>query len=204
MSQTLHHLKISLNGIKPLIAREVIVPSGLQLDRLHTVIQIAMGWTDSHMHEFIVGTMRDGVRYGMQIDDPFSFGPPARNEKTATLEKIAPAKGSRFLYWYDFGDDWYHTVVVRAIIPAASDLPVPYCVKAARACPPEDCGGPWGYANLLGVLADAAHADHEEMLEWLGGGFDPEEVDIEAINAGLATLGRRWKRTPRSGRQASS
>lgn len=202
MSGTPHHLKIVLDNVKPSILREVIVPSDLRLDRLHTVIRIAMGWTDSHMPEFIVGTSRDGERYGMQVPDEWSFGEPTRDEKQCTLERVAPTKGGRFRYWYDFGDDRYHTLTVKAIIPAASNLPVPYCVKAARACPPEDCGGPWGYANLLAAPADPADEEHDEMREWAGEDFDPERVDVDVINAELIRL--RAARQMRPARRKAS
>lgn len=197
MSDTIHHLKIELKNLKPMIGREVLVPSDIRLDRLHEVIQVAMGWTDSHLHEFIVGTLRDGERFGPPVSDPFASGPPSRNETKFTLRQIAPDKGSKLLYWYDFGDDWHHEVSVKAVLVATPNQPVPCCLKASRACPPEDCGGPWGYANLLDILADPEHEEHDDMRDWVGDGFDPEHVDIDAINKELAALARRWNRTPR-------
>ncbi len=197
MTDTLHHLKITLKNVQPPIMREVLVPSGLRLDRLHAVIQIAMGWTDSHMHEFIVGTLRDGERFGTPDADSFADGPPTRKETQFTLKQIAPAKGSKFLYWYDFGDDWHHEIGVKAVVAATPEWPHPACIKATRACPPEDCGGPWGYAKLLEVLADPRHEEHADMRDWIGDDFDPERIDFDAINEALATLAGRWNLKPR-------
>lgn len=197
MPDTVHHLKIALKNVQPPIWREVLVPSDLRLDRLHHVIQIAMGWEDEHMHEFIVGSLRNGERFGQALPDPFGFGAPTRNETKFTLQQIAPSKGGKFLYWYDFGDDWYHEISVKAVLPATPDLPVPRCLKSAGGCPPEDCGGPWGYANLLAILAEPEHEEHEEMREWIGDDFDPARFDFEAVNRALATLANRWNRAPR-------
>ncbi|MEO5626582.1 MAG: plasmid pRiA4b ORF-3 family protein [Dokdonella sp.] len=196
MTDTLHHLKIALKNVRPTVVREVLVPSTLRLDRLHAVIQTAMGWGDVHMHEFIVGTLRDGERFGTPTPDVFAVGSPTRNEKKFTLRQAAPAKGSKFVYWYDFGDDWYHDISVKAVVEVIPDLPVPYCLKASRACPPEDCGGPGGYANLLAILADPTHEEHADMCDWIGEPFDPEAVDVDLINEGLWTLARDWNRPP--------
>lgn len=197
MSDTLHHLTIVLKNLKPVIRREVLVPSDLRLDRLHQVIQVTMGWEDLHLHEIIVGSLRDGERYGTPMSDPFASGPATRNETKFTLRQIAPDKGGKFLYWYDFGDDWHHEASVKAVLVATPDQPVPYCLEASRACPPEDCGGPGGYANLLRILGDPKHEEHDDTRDWIGDGFDPEHVDIDAINKELAALARRWSRVPR-------
>ena len=174
MTKALHHLSISLEQVKPRVQREFVVPSSLRLDHLHTVIQVVMGWTDTHMHEFIVGTLRDGIRYG-RPDPEFAnigFGPQTRKETGAILAQIAPAKGNTFRYWYDFGDDWMHVLKVKAIVPVeVVGNDIPFCIKGRGACSPEDCGGLWGYANLLATLADPVHEDHADMLEWIGGPF---------------------------------
>lgn len=202
-TDTLHLLKITLKNVQPTIAREVLVPSDLRLDRLHDVIQIAMGWGNAHLHEFIVGTLRDGEHYGSAMHDSVGFGPPTRAETKFTLRQIAPAKGSKFIYWYDFGDDWYHDISVKSVIAQIPDQPVPYCVRAARACPPDDCGGPWGYANLLAILTDPKHEEHADMRDWLGDEFDPEAVDVDLINEDLAGLAGYWNPPPRKRKPAS-
>lgn len=178
VASTWHRLYIRLDRIDPPIDREFVVPSNLSLDRLHHVIQAIMGWEDEHLHEFVAHASRKRSA----VDD-----------ETQTLQQIAPRKGMRFGYRYDFGDDWYHTVEVRDVLdqaPAPSPL---LCLGASGACPPEDCGGPWGYAHLLEALADPGHQDHEDMREWMGGDFDPAACDIDHVNAILAGLARRWR-----------
>lgn len=178
---TVHQLKVSLNGARPPIWRRVLVPSGITLAELHAVIQVAMGWYDDHLHEFEIG----GVRYGQS--DLGEWGPAPRNEATVKLERIAPT-GSRFTYTYDFGDSWEHTIDVEKVVDRERDKTYPSCVTGRRACPPEDCGGIWGYAELIEVVGDPTHDEHEEMLDWLGGGFDPDQFDARTVNERLARL----------------
>ncbi|MDB5973074.1 MAG: plasmid pRiA4b family protein [Hydrocarboniphaga sp.] len=191
-----HHLKIVLKNTDPSIWRELAVPSDLRLDRLHDVIQIVMGWEDDHLHEFSNGVRGPGeLRFGIQ-DDEFDdgLGPALRDEKKGILSDFAPRKGSKFRYWYDFGDDWVHEITVKAIGAAEPGAPEAVCLKAAGACPPEDCGGPWGYMNLLTVLADPAHEEYEELREWVGSNWDPQRYDIVAANKALTKLAARWRR----------
>jgi hypothetical protein len=195
----LHHLKISLNYTP--VWREILVPSDLRLDRLHTVIQSVMGWDDCHLHEFSNGVRGPGeLRFGRPMPgDGFLLadpGPPLRDERKATLMDLAPAKGSRFRYWYDFGDDWFHDVRVKDLAEAQPGAPSLRCLKAEGACPPEDCGGPPGYAHLLEVLRDPAHQEHEEVRDWIGD-WDAERYDIAAVNRQLAALLARWSRPAR-------
>ncbi len=199
MHDSLHHLRVTLLGVTPKVTRGLIVPSHLSLDRLHQVLQIAMGWEEAHQHEYIVGTLRDGERYGSPGPaSSFGFVDRApKPEKRFTLQQIAPTKADRFLYWYDFGDDWHHEIVVKDIVAPAPDGVVLHCIEGQGACPPEDCGGPPGYANLLDALSDPKREDHEDMLEWVGGGFDPVRFDIDDVNEELARLARRWSRPAR-------
>ncbi len=177
-SLSVYQLKITLQHIRPPIWRRVLVPNTMSLDELHDTIQHAMGWYDSHLHEFEI----DGQRYGdPQWDD---FGDTV-NETKVKLGEFVPAAGYRFRYTYDFGDDWQHLIEVEAILPYDSGTRYPTCIKARRACPPEDVGGPWGYESFLEALADENHEEHEDMLEWVGGDFDPEEVDLNTINEWL-------------------
>lgn len=114
-------------------------------------------------------------RYG--IPDPeFSFGSPISDERRVTLDAIAKAATS-FTYTYDFGDDWRHDVTVEKVLPAEDTITVPACIDGRRACPPEDCGGPWGYEQLLAILADPNHPEHESWREWIDGPFDPNRFD---------------------------
>lgn len=195
---SVHQLKITLEHVKPVVWREVLVPSDLRLDRLHQVIQIVMGWQDCHLHQFSNGVRGMGEMIFGPMQDAFDdgIGPPLRSETQATLLELAPAKGDKFRYWYDFGDDWLHRVVVTAV-GAPESLPIPRCIKAAGACPPDDCGGPPGYERLLSVLADPAHEEHADMREWIGGDWNAEYYDIAAINQDLTALATRWRRPAR-------
>lgn len=153
-----------------------------------------MGWEGGHSHEFIVGSLRDGVRYGRPAPGLQGFGAPLRAQSRYTLAQIAPAKGAKFRYGYDFGDDWHHELTVKAVLDATVvDEEAPFCIKARGACPPEDCGGPWGYRNLIESLGDPKHPDHGDAKERLGGDFDPGFVDVDAINLQLEQAARQWR-----------
>ena len=180
-------LKVVLRGAEPPLWRRLHVPAGMTLAELHAVLQVAMGWEDCHLHQFEIA----GVTYG--IDDGEGWGPAPKDERRARLDRVAP-KGTRFVYEYDFGDSWEHDIHVEDVLAAEKGKPYPICVAGERACPPEDCGGVWGYDDFLRALADPAHEDREELLEWVGEEFDPERFDLAAVNRALAPAGRR--RTP--------
>ena len=170
-------LKITLRGVTPAIWRRMEVPSSFTFNDLYLCIQAAMGWLNCHLSEFHVN--------GKTITRP-DFEPEGEfldARKTRLLPMLK--EGSRFEYWYDFGDDWYHEVKVESIEPSAS-LSRPVCTGGARACPPDDCGGPYGYAELLSALSDKRHPEHSEMLDWVGGKFDPEEFDLKEANQSVA------------------
>lgn len=206
MTATLHRLMVTLNHVEPRVQREIVVPSDLRLDRLHSVLQVAMGWENAHMHEFLVGGRRNGARIGVPQPEFAGFGTPVLSQKRYTLTQIAPAKGAKFEYWYDFGDDWHHTIRTTAILNADSvpESGRPVCLKARGACPPEDCGRPPGYANLLDILGDPTHPEYEGMKEWVGGDFNPAFVDVDAINGSLAKLSRRWAAKPATRRRKAA
>ncbi len=179
--QSILQLKISLVGVsKPPVWRRLLVPADLRLDQLHDAIQAAMGWEDYHMHVFTTGP----AEYG--LPDP-ELG--HRDERRASLGALVRGKGDRLRYTYDFGDGWEHDILVEAVRPAGPDALNPVCLAGKGACPPEDCGGIWGYANLREVLADSTHEEHEEMLEWLGldsaSEFDPARFDVNEVNGRL-------------------
>jgi hypothetical protein len=179
---SVHQLKITLTGIRPPIWRRLQVSSAINLRRLHDVIQEAMGWTQSHLYQFQVGA----VEYGEPDDE---FGMPIRSAKAMPLRKIAPAPGAVFSYEYDFGDSWQHRIEVEKVLPPESGVRYPRCLTGKRACPPEDVGGIYGYEEFLQAIRDAKHPEHKEMLEWVGGSFDPEALDLQAVNERLAHLG---------------
>jgi hypothetical protein len=190
-------LKITLDEIEPTVMRRVEVPADIRLDDLHLVVQIAMGWENYHLYEFRVGDMAWG------IPDPdirgFSPDEPLAARKATLADLLAHAGGKTFQYAYDFGDGWEHTVTVEAIAEAAPDAVYPRLVAAERACPPEDVGGPWGYAEYLKAIANRRHKRHRELTAWRGPGFDPAAVDEESIRKELASLARRMaRRKPRA------
>jgi hypothetical protein len=172
-------LKISLVGVsKPPVWRGVPVPATMRLDHLHTVIQAAMGWTDTHMYEFTAG----GVDYGPR--DPEL---DLVDERKARVGDLISQPRDRMRYTYDFGDYWQHDVVVEKVLPAEAGVRYPRCVAGKGRRPPEDCGGVWGYADLREALADPAHEEHAGMLEWLGletaAEVDPHAFDADQVNA---------------------
>ena len=171
-------LKITLAGSKPPIWRRVQVRESMHLGDLHRVVQIVMGWDDYHLHLFQVGDRSFSL---------FSDGDdaPAEEEdsRTVSLRKLGLVrKGRKFTYIYDFGDDWMHQIEVEAPQPADPGVFYPVCVGARKACPPEDCGGIWGYYNLLAAVKDPNHPEHKELREWLEETFDPDLFDIAAVN----------------------
>jgi hypothetical protein len=186
--EAIYQLKVTLAGSKPPIWRRLLVPADMTLGTLHVVLQVAMGWTNSHLHDFDI----DSVTYGEPNPEDRAMGlTPTRNERTVRLSRVLGYVGSRGTYTYDFGDGWEHKLLVEKILPPVPGYPYPACIAGKRNCPPEDCGGVGGYENLLEILADPDHEDHEEQLEWVGGRFDPEAFDIIGINEVLANLQRR-------------
>jgi len=178
-------VKITLDGVAdPPVWRRLLVPAGIRLDRLHQVIQAAMGWEDYHLHVFSDGRAQYGIP-----DPELGF----RDERKATLRDLIPREGGRARYTYDFGDDWEHEVVVEKLLAAEAGVRYPVCGAGAGACPPEDCGGVWGYAHLREVLADPTSEEHEDLLAWLGLGkaneFDPHSFDVDKANRALTAVG---------------
>ena len=175
----IYQLKITLKVLRPLIWRRFQVQGDYTLDRLHRVIQRVMGWTDSHLHEYIVR----GRHYGTPSDE--SEGPPVVSERSARLCDVAPREKARFVYVYDFGDDWQHDLLVEKIVAPQAGQRYPVCLAGQHACPPEDCGGYPGYIDFVAAISNPAHPEHAEMLEWVGGAFDPWVFDLDGVNRAL-------------------
>lgn len=178
-AQEIYQLKITLKGSKPPIWRRVQVRSEITLAQLHEVIQIAMGWTDSHLHQFIV----HGPAYGR----PDVEGLEVNDEKKAPLWRLVGLRDT-FVYEYDFGDGWEHEIVVEKVLPVGEGVLYPRCLAGKRACPPEDVGGIWGYGNFLIVINNPRHPEHRERLEWVGGAFDPTAFNLADVNRHLVGL----------------
>ena len=172
-----YQLKITLRDIKPPIWRRVQVKDGT-LSQLHNIIQTCMDWTNSHLHAFEIG----GEQYGEPDPDGMM---ETEDERKVKLSQVVTGRIKKFTYTYDFGDNWDHVIEVEKTLAAEPGVHYPRCVAGKRACPPEDCGGPWGYGDFLKAIQDPKHPEHEEMLEWAGGTFDPEQFDIDAINENL-------------------
>ena len=180
----LYQLKITLRDCKPPIWRRIVVRADMKLDRLHRVIQTAMGWSDCHLHQFVVGR----VFYGVPDRERDDFGTETLNEKRYTVADLAPGAKQKLIYEYDFGDSWEHEVLVEQVLPPDADFKHPVCLAGANASPPEDCGGIPGYYDLLAALADPKHEQHEEMKEWVGGAWDATRFSLEDANAGLKRI----------------
>ncbi|MGL4462620.1 MAG: plasmid pRiA4b ORF-3 family protein [Planctomycetia bacterium] len=170
-----YRLKITLMDSHPTIWRRIVVEDG-NLDELHDHIQASMGWTNSHLHHFVIGKDLYGDPLLMS-DNFFDLG--YKDSLTTTLGGITPKKGKkfRFEYEYDFGDSWLHEIEVEEVAPADPAVKYPVCTGGKRACPPEDVGGVWGYDEFLAAIADPKHDRHEEFMEWYEGGFEPDAFD---------------------------
>lgn len=180
----MYQLKINLQWTKPAVWRRIVAPADMTLERLHEVIQLAMPWTNSHLHQFVAGE----TCYGPTGEEFAGMGNESLDESSYGLANIAPAVKSKFLYEYDFGDSWEHLIVVEKILPPDADFQHPVCLAGANACPPDDCGGIPGYYNLVEALADPKHPEHEELKEWIGGDWDPLRFDLEKTNRSLKRL----------------
>jgi hypothetical protein len=167
-------LRIELRGVKPLVWRRILVPETVTLAKLHVILQWAMGWTNSHLHEY-------------EIDD-WPGAQPLNDERRVRLKPLIESGLRRFTYQYDFGDNWEHVIKVEDLVAPTSGTPPIVCLAGANACPPEDVGGYPGYAEFLEVLADPTHEEHTSMLIWAGGAFDPKAFDLAEINRRLATI----------------
>jgi len=175
---TAFQLKITLEGSKPPIWRRVQV-ADCTLDVLHEIIQIAMGWENYHMHQFDW----DGLCFShpeAKLDDD------VYDETRAYLSQLVADGCKKLRYWYDFGDDWWHTIEIEESIEPKPTDRFPVCLKGVGACPPEDCGGVWGYYEFLAAIRDPKHERHDELVEWAGDDFDPECFDLDEVNLVLA------------------
>lgn len=187
-------LHIRLRDIEPAIWRRIHVWEDTKLPQLHRILQMLFNWEDYHLHDFVVGRRVYSVP---DSDDDFNER-KVIDEKGVPLNRIIDRVGDTFVYAYDFGDDWQHDVLLDAILLPESDTFYPLCIAGARNGPPEDAGGPGGYADYLEALSDPGHEEHENMLAWRGP-FDPEEFPLDRINASLK---RTFYRRPAAKRAA--
>ena len=173
----IYQLKVTLQGSRPSIWRRILAPDDIFLPRLHAVLQIVMGWTNSHLHGF----KANGKFYSVPSQD-YEDLMDVVDERQIHLSQIAPGVGSRFVYEYDFGDSWEHELVVEKILPAQEGTQYPLCLGGKSACPPDDVGGVWGYSEFVEAIRDPRHPEHDEWLLWAGGQFDPTAFDLPKVN----------------------
>jgi hypothetical protein len=176
----IYRVHVSLWGIEPAIWRHIELSGLTTLKQFHRILQIAMGWANYHLHEHLI----DGRRYG--TPDPTYDGPgEVIPEAGVRLATVLRRPGSEILYIYDFGDHWQHDIRLDVILPSESVRDCPRILDGARGCPPEDCGGTGGYADLLEILLDPTHKEFEHMREWAGPRFNTEVFSVDAANKRL-------------------
>ena len=170
-------LRIALREVEPPIWRVLEVPSRITLIHLADAFLVTMGWLGYHLYEYRI----QGQAYG-DPDPDFVYERDIKDLRRIRLDSVVPSAGDTFEFLYDFGDGWAHDVVVEAVAPPEPRVHYPRVIAGERACPPEDVGGPYGYADFLAAIGDPSSGSHEEMLDWVGGEFDPEWFDIDGIN----------------------
>lgn len=181
----IYQLRIILKDVRPPIWRRIQIAGDTSLRKLHKAIQILMGWEDYHLHSFTIGV----DLYG--IPDPEGiFDVGEKDDRRYRLADVVPDAESRLRYVYDFGDNWEMDILVEKILPPHENFKSPLCMAGKRAGPPEDCGGAWGYENLLEIIKAPHHEEYESMMEWLGNKFDPEAFDPVAVNLELLRVKR--------------
>lgn len=176
-----YQFKITLQGIKPPVWRRIQVPPTYTFWDLHVAIQDVMGWSDYHLHEFEIMNPSTGLKVNIGLPDD-EFGRKVLvgwNQKIADYFSI---ENPRADYVYDFGDNWEHKITLEKILPREENVDYPVCIKGKRACPPEDVGGIGGYEDFIEIIKNPDHEEYEEMLEWAGGEFDPEQFDCEEVS----------------------
>jgi hypothetical protein len=177
-----YQFKITLQNSKPPIWRRIQVPETYTFWDLHVAIQDAMGWLDYHLHLFEVIDPSTGMKMeiGIPEEEYGEYGGtiPGWKKKISDYFTMENRKAD---YTYDFGDNWEHKIELENILPREEDIKYPICIKGKRACPPDDCGGIWGYEDLLEIIGDPDHEEHEEMSVWIGGDFDPEHFDMKEV-----------------------
>jgi len=190
MTPVVYQMKVTLKGSKPPIWRRMLVTSTTTFAQLHQIVQCVMGWEGYHLYRFDIR--------GMEYGDPSMLEEmEGEDARRVTLETLVRREKDKFLYEYDFGDSWDHELLIEKVLPYEAGKRYPVCLTGRRACPPEDCGGIWGYASFLEAIQDPQHPEHEEMVDWVGGEFDPEAFDLDEVNSALQNLtsprGRRQR-----------
>ncbi len=180
----IYQIQVALARSKPKIWRRLLVPSELLLSDFHKIIQTSMGWTNSHLHQFI----KDQTFYTKRYPDDDTWEELDNVDYAKIKISNLLKKGKeKIVYEYDFGDSWEHDIILEKILLYDQNIKYPVCVAGKMNCPPEDCGGVWGYSDMLEILKNPDHEEYDSFIEWLGEEFDPEYFDREAINKMLLT-----------------
>jgi len=191
-SAAIARLKITLDHVKPAVLRRVEVPFDIKLDRLHLTIQAAMGWTNSHLYELRAG--------GVGWSTPYPGGDGSNDfldARKAKLDDVLEDVGTKTLrYLYDFGDGWEHTIKVERLTDPEPGVLYPRLIEAKGRCPPEDVGGPWGYAEFLDAIGNPKHKRHREFKEWFEDDFDPDQPNADVLAEHINRLASNWSRKP--------
>ncbi len=169
--------KVQLKNIKPAIYRNIIVPENASFSQLHEILQHTMGWFNCHLFQFVI----DRNNYITVPHKDYDYG-QIYDAKKVKLKDYFNSFKKKIIYEYDFGDSWEHTITLSKVLVNDKNIDYAVCLKGQRNCPPEDCGGPWGYENFLAAISNKKNPEHKEMLEWVGGDFDSEEFDLEHVN----------------------
>lgn len=178
----IYQLRIELLYLEPAIWRRILVPATIKLSKFHVTLLWTMGWAGGHLHEFVIGD----DHYG--IPDPNYDTPPLIQREDRITFSAALGARKAFTYLYDYGDGWEHRVTVEKILPSDPAMKSPRCLDGANACPPEDVGGPPGYIEFLEAINDPKNEEHDAMLEWCGGSFDPFAFRLDDVNDTLRQI----------------
>ncbi len=190
-AKNIYQFKITLSRITPPIWRRIQVPADITLHRFASALITAMGWHGGHLHQFRIGEQYYGIP-----DEEFANDLEIIDEREVRLKDIVDQGIKKFIFEYDFGDGWEHVVKFEKTVEPEKGVKYPRCIKGARRCPPEDCGGPHGYADFLEAIRDPKHPKHESMREWIGGDFDPEKFDSKNFSNladGVKLMEEEWK-----------
>lgn len=191
-TESIIQLKITLQDSKPPIWRRLLVDKSITFKELHYIIQISMGWENSHLYQFetneyIITTIDE------YIDEDDYFDKKLVDASSITLNSIITNVKMKFTYTYDFGDDWQHQILVEKFLDYDEKIKYPTCIKGKLNCPPEDSGGIYGFYELLEIIADIKHKERKEVLRWIGKNYDPEHFDKDEINTKLAKFFKKTR-----------
>lgn len=178
----IYQIKVTLKGIRPPIWRRILVASNITLDDFHEIVQATMGWMGGHLHLFTASDEQYSHAPFYDSDPSFLDELGAKDSSRVRLNRLVTGEGYKMLYEYDFGDGWEHEILIEKILPMIPNAKLPICIKGKRACPPEDIGGIWGYAEFLEAIKDPDHPEHETHTEWIGYDFNPDHFDKDAVN----------------------